>query len=264
MLNIVIQKLKDQFRGIVYYLIGLIAYAWLMIAVFPSMSRNNFDQILTNYPQEFLKFFGGENTSMFSTIEGFLSMEYLSLFFVLIIIFYVGSAAGSAMAGAIEKHQMDFNLSQPISRTKLLLGEASVSVLYLITLVAITVVSMWGLGQAYNVNLNAKGLLAFGIVVTIFLLALYGIAIFCSSFMKSKMAVTGTIAGVTIGLYMLYSLGNVVDKLDKFQKYSLFNLYNPQDLLTTGVINWHQVEILAAIFLAGLIGSLIIFNKRDI
>ncbi len=106
MINLIIQKLKEQKNGIIYYALGLFGYTWLMVSMFPSMKAANMEQLTESMPEEFMKFFGGaEGFTAYSTIEGFLSMEYLSLFFVLIISFYFAASAGSAIAGQIEKKQ---------------------------------------------------------------------------------------------------------------------------------------------------------------
>lgn len=265
MLNVVIERFKGQYRGVLYYLAGLVAYAWAMIAMFPTIQKNmNLDEYIKQMPEQFIKMVSGGETLSYSKIEGFLSMEYLSLFFVLIILFYIAASAGSAIAGAIERHTMDFTLSQPISRTKLVLGETIVGTVYTAGLVILTTLSIWILCKAYDININNKGLVTFGLIASVFMTAIYGIAIFLSSFMKSRMAVTGTTAAVVIGFYVFTSLGNIIDKLANYKEYSLFYLYKPQTLLETGNVNWYQVGILVVIFLSGLIGSLLIFNKRDI
>jgi ABC-2 type transport system permease protein len=265
MINLILQRLKDQYRGALFYLAGLVLYAWTMIAMFPTIQKNmNLDEYIKQMPEQFIKLVSGGETLSYSKIEGFLSMEYLSLFFVLIIVFYIAASAGSAIAGAIEKHQMDFTLSQPISRTKLVLSETIVGVVYTVGMIMLTSISIWLLCKVYNVNISVNGLAAFGLVASIFMTAIYGISIFLSSVMKSKMAVTGATAGIVMGFYILTSLTNIVDKISGLKNYSLFALYKPQTLLETGNINWHQVEILVAIFAVGLVSSIIIFNKRDI
>jgi hypothetical protein len=80
MTNIIIQKLKEQYRGVIYYALGLLAYTWLMIGLFPSMKSFDIDAYIEQMPKEFIEFFGGAEGMQYSKIEGFLSVEYLSIF----------------------------------------------------------------------------------------------------------------------------------------------------------------------------------------
>ncbi len=265
MTNIITRKFKDQYKSILYYLAGLIGYSWIMISMFPSMQKVDFESYFDQMPKEFLKFFGDINAQAYGTIEGFLSLEYLSFFFIIIIAFYVAASAGSTIAGGIEKRTIDFDLSQPISRTKLLISEAIVSLANTFILTFGTSYSIWLLCQAYNISISAKGILAFALTATIFLWAIYGVAIFISSLLRSKMTVAAITLAFVLGSYVFYSLTKIIDKLKDYDKLSIFYLYtNPQELLKNGDIHWTYILILAAIFAIGLISSLIIFNKKDI
>lgn len=264
MITIIKRKFIDQKLSLLYYYGGLLAYSWMMIALFPSMKSADLGAIYGQFPKEFLKFFGANGIENLSTIEGFLSMEFLSLFFILIIAFYIGSSAGSTIAGSIEKKTMDFQLSQPISRTKLVLAETLVGLFNTFLLVASTVLSIYVLAKAYNVSINNHGLLTFLLVATIFLWSFYGIAILISSVLRSKIAVAALTVGIIMGLYIFNAMTRMVDSIKVFEKYTLFNMYDPQKLLTTASINWNQIIVLLFILLAGTISSIIIFNKRDI
>ena len=264
MINIIIQKFKEQFRGVIYYFIGLFAYAWMITGFYPSISKVDLEKLYSTYPEEMLKFFGATDMLSLSKFEGFISMEFLSLFFILIISFYVAASAGSTIAGSIERKIIEFQLSQPISRIKLVLSEAFVSLFYTLILVASSSLSMFGLAKVYDVDVSIKGLLAFFVVATAFLWAIYGIAIFISSLLKTKITVAAATLSLVMGFYVFTAMTNMVDKLRNYDKLSLFYMYNPQKLLETGVIDWTHIEILLGILILGLISSLIIFNNKDL
>lgn len=264
MCNIIIRKFKDQLLSLLYYFGGLFAYAWMIMAIFPTMKTADLASVYDQFPEEFLKFFGANGIENMGTIEGFISLEFLSLFFILIIAFYIGSSAGSTIAGSIEKRTMDFQLSQPISRTKIAVAETLVGLFNTFLLVALTVFSIYMLGKAYHVSLNNHGLITFGFVATIFLWAFYGLAIFLSSLLKNKLTVAALTVGIIMGLYVFNAMTKIVDKLAKYDKFTLFNMYDPQKLLSNEAVNWNQILILATILIVGAISSLIVFNKKDI
>lgn len=264
MIAIIKRKFQDQAFSLIYYFGGLFAYSWMMIALFPTMKSADLAAVYQQFPKEFLKFFGANGIESMGTIEGFLSLEFLSLFFILIIAFYVGSSAGSTIAGSIEKHTMDFQLSEPISRTKLIISEAVVGLFNTFLLVVATAFSIFLLAKGYDVSISTKGLIIFGVVATIFLWSFYGIAMFISSLLKSKITVAALTVSILMGLYVFNALTKIVDKLAKYDKYTLLNMYDPQKLLTNAEINWNHILVLAIILFVGVVGSILVFNKRDI
>lgn len=264
MIAIIKRKFQDQAFSLIYYFGGLFAYSWMMITLFPTMKSADLTAVYQQFPKEFLKFFGANGIESMGTIEGFLSLEFLSLFFILIIAFYIGSSAGSTIAGSIEKKTMDFQLSEPISRTKLVISETVVGLFNTFLLVAATALSIFLLAKGYDVSISTKGLIIFGFVATIFLWSFYGIAIFISSLLKSKITVAALTVSILMGLYVFNALTKIVDKLAKYDKFTLFNMYDPQKLLTSAEINWDHILVLAIILFVGVVGSILVFNKRDI
>lgn len=264
MINIIKQRIKEQLRGVLIYAGALCAYALLMISLFPSIKKMDLEALTKSMPEEFTKFFGDSGMSAYNTIEGYISMEFLSFFFILIVSFYVSAAAGSAIAGQIEKRIADFNLSQPISRTRIILAESVVALIYSAKIIFSLSIAMLIFGKIFNAEFRPNGLLAFAVLATLFLWAIYGIAILFSSFLKSKLGVILSTVGITLFFYIFSSLTRIVEKLSNYDKFSLFYLYNPQKLLETGAINWIHAGILLGILIVGLAGSIIIFNKRDV
>lgn len=262
--NLFWHKFKAQYLSVIYYGVGLFAYTWLLMAMFPSMKSFDVSSYMKQMPEEFSKFFGGAGGLDYSKFENFISMEYLSMFFVLIIAFYFGSSAGSAIAGSVEKKIADFDLSNSISRTNYLSAQAFVAYIFTALLVIFNTATIWLLGKIYDINLNDKGLITFMVSAIFFLWALTGISLFLSSFLKTKLAVTLITAGFALASYIFLSLINIVDKLESYKYLSIYYLYDPQKMLAGGDINWLHISLLASICLFGYLFSLIIFNKRDL
>lgn len=264
MWNIIKQKIKEQFMGVVYYALGLLAYTWLMIGMFPSMQSFNIDELMKQMPDEMLKFFGGAEGMQYSKIEGFLSIEYLSIFFVLIITFYLAATVGGAIAGNIEKKLIDFDLSQPISRTIYALSQFLVAMFYTMMLVLFNMIAIFILCKAYNIPINNEGLLALFTQATLLFWALIGISAFLSSILKTKISVVLITVAYALGSYVFFSLTNIFDKLKDFKFISIYNFYDPKKILESGDLKLEQLIYLFLIFAIGTILSITIFNKKDI
>lgn len=264
MINVIKQRFLDQRLGVLYYIIGLSAYSLLLVAMFPSLAKMDLEGYLSQMPEAFLKFFNATGSlEAYSTLEGFLTMEFLSSFFILIVSFYLASAAGSVVAGGIEKRTLDFQLSQPVSRIKYLFGEVVVILAYTFVLVAVTVFSIWLFALVYNIDTNVGGLIRFALMATVFLWSIGGFALFLSSWLSSKIAVVAATLGFVIASFVFFSLTKIIEKLDDYDKLSLFYLYRPEDLLK-GNINWDYAGIAILIFVAFTSLSAVIFNRRDL
>jgi ABC-type transport system involved in multi-copper enzyme maturation permease subunit len=183
---------------------------------------------------------------------------------VLIIGFYLASSAGSTIAGQIEKRTADFTFSQPISRVRFVLSDIIVTnILAILSTLILTVVlqlSASEYAQAYHFS----NLFAFFINACCIGLAVYGIALLLSSFLRSKIAVSAFSAIIIVASYLLTTLSGAVDILKDYNIYSLFHYYNPVKLLSTGQLEASNIIVLLTIFIVTCFSALIIFDKKDI
>ena len=262
--NVIKRKLKEQRRTVLYYSIGLFIYAWTIIAIYPTMKdKVEFDKVFDAFPEEVTALLGAGGVNM-AEIEGFLTLEYLAIFFVLILAFFVAGSAGSTIAGAIERKTMDFQLSQPISRTTLLLSEASVTVIYTILLVAFNSAAMWILAQFYDVELCLKGIIAFTILASALMISIYGISILLSSILRSRAVVITTTLFLILTMHIFQSLTAIVETLKDYDHITLFYMYKPEPTLINAELDLTHMSIFFVIFVLGLFLATIIFNQKDI
>lgn len=264
MLNVIKRKLKEQSRSAMFYALGLLAYAWMIIAIYPMMEEIDFEMYVESFPEEMMTLLGAGDIEAMNTIEGFLAIEYLAIFFILILTFFVASSAGTTIAGAIEKKTIDFQLSQPISRIKMLFSEAIVTIAYTIGLVVFNSIVMILLGKLHNVDISFQGVIAFTILAIGMMLAIYSISIFFSSIMKSKAVVMTSTIFLILGMHIFQSLTMIVEKLENFEQTTLFYMYKPEVALSTGEIDWNHILVFSVVFGTGLLLSAIIFNKKEI
>lgn len=264
MKNQIIRRFWDQYKGAVYYTAGIILYLWLIISIFPSIQHFDYKTLVEGMPEYLRGFYTSGGLKDMSSIEGFLSGEILSFFLIFIISFYVAGSAASTIAGAIEKQLMDFNLSQPISRTRYFISDLLVTITFASLVTAITVFSIKPLCAAYGIDINGVGLLKLWLMADLMLLSVYGLALFFSSIFRSKSAVVSITVGLTFGMYMLTTLAAAVDKLSAFKPYSLYYYYKPYELMTGQSVEIKDVLVLLGIFVVGGLLGLYIFNKKDI
>lgn len=215
-------------------------------------------------PDYFKGFYTSGGLKDISSIEGFLSGEILSFFLIFIVAFFIAGAASSTIAGAIEKRTMDFQLSQPLSRTKLFLSDFFTTLVFTAAISAVTLLAIKPICSAYGISISGVGLTKLWLMAYIMLLSIYGLALLFSSLFRSKTSVVSMTLGLTFAFYMLTTLASAIDKLKDFKPFSLYHYYKPYELMTGSPIEFKDVAILLSVFLLGSLAGLLIFNKKDI
>jgi len=123
-LEITVFETRRRVRGAVYMSIVLLAYAGLIVGIYPSISESAADiqSYIESLPPEVRRAFVGE-AEWYTTIEGFLAAEMYQFVIVLLMGMYFAYAAASAIAGEVENGSIALLLSHPVSRTRLVVGK---------------------------------------------------------------------------------------------------------------------------------------------
>ena len=124
MLEITVFETRRRVRGAVYMSIVLLAYAGLIVGIYPSISESAADiqSYIENLPPEVRRAFVGE-AEWYTTIEGFLAAEMYQFIIILLLGMYFAYAAASTIAGEVENGSLDLLLSHPVSRTRVVVGK---------------------------------------------------------------------------------------------------------------------------------------------
>ena len=133
------------------------------------------------------------------------------------------------------------------------------SLLYPICISLVIIISSFLLNEEINIGL----VLHYSIGTYLQIYALGSISLLCVSIFldsnKSMMA-AGVIA---VLMYLLEGLGGVLPFLGSFQNFSIFHYFKIDSILSVGNLPLIDIFIVAGIGCIALIGSLIIFDKRE-
>ncbi|WP_255150218.1 ABC transporter permease [Halorarius halobius] len=124
MFEITAFEVRRRVRGTLYFSVALLAYAALVLAIFPSIKEAAVDieSYIENLPPEIQRAFVGEASS-YTTIEGFLASEMYQFVFLLVLGMYFAYAAASTVASEVENGSIGPLLANPVSRTRVLVGK---------------------------------------------------------------------------------------------------------------------------------------------
>lgn len=264
-LSLLSASFKEKSKSIISYAIGSVLYLWLLISVYPSISKaNGMNEIIKSMPENLLKAFGMEGgiTSLVSYLAG----EYFGLLFILIMSVYCVGTANSLIAKLVDRGSMAYLLATPVSRTKIAISQATVLIGGLIficfftTIGGLSGVKMFitdeSVQTAAFVKINIVGFLLFFVVSSYCFLF--------SAMMNDEKRSLAASSLLTITFYALDLLSKLSDKLEALKYFSLFSVYDPQKIARGS----QEIGALSVgLLISGIVIfslAIILFRKRDL
>ena len=261
-LNLFRRSFADKRNSLAFYAAGVILYSIFILLIWPSIRNSALSQIWNSYPENLKKAFGaGIN---YASFDGFLTLEYLSNIWVIVMaVFSIGTGAAS-LAGEIEKGTMEVLLAQPISRRAVVVSRFLYYSTALLMLIAATLVPIAAGSPIVSGNISYPGLLAVGLLAFLFFAAIGSYTFMFSAMFNSRGMAVSVAAGVIIFSYALNLLAKFNDTVNRFNFLTLFNYFDPYRFLHSASIAWGDLAVLAGIIAACLAVAVIWFERRDI
>ncbi|MGH1143314.1 ABC transporter permease [Bacillus cereus] len=263
--SLFIASLKGNSKNISNFAIGSVLYLWILIWVFPSMSSaKGLNDLIKSMPEALQKVTGLQ--SGVHKLNDFLAGEYYGLIFVLLLMVYSIIASTQLVARLVDKGAMAYLVATPVSRAKIILTQASVLILGLLTIVIFTYVggligAEWFIEKS---DLDKELFLKMNLVGGLLFLVVCAYSFFFSCLFNDEKKAMSISAGVTVLFYGLDMLGKLSDKFEWMRNISLFNLFQPQEIISGDydVVPTSIGLLVSAIVIFGL--STLVFKKRDL
>lgn len=266
---IFIQTLRSYWVTILVYAASLFGYSVLLSSMYSMVTDlgDSYADIIQNFPEGFMEVFGAsEFLSGNITFEGFLAMEHLGLFWVIIVGAFIIGFAARALAAEVEQGTVALVLSQPVTRTKMFVSKLVAGIVGIVVLVCASIggIIIYASNAEYEIA-AIEGYALFTFVAIIFFVALLSVSMLFSALVSER--------GRAILFGMLFLVISFVTDLfarlqedwEALQYVSLFHYYGKPDeiLLTASFNDWNLVVLLGVILVSVVLG-LIIWNKRDL
>ena len=262
--NVFLKTLADAWRSLVWWSLGLIGMAALMIAVYPTVRDNpDLNKMVQDYPEALKAFiaFGGDVD--YVSGAGYLGSELFSFMVPLLLVVVAVGAGARATAGEEERGTLDLLLANPLSRRRLVAEKVAALatelgllalVLWLSLLVGSAIVGMDVSAAHVGAATTAAALLAFA----------FGAIAVCFGALTGRRGVAiGVAAAGGVAAYLVNSLAALVDFLEPVRKASPFYHYVASDPLRHGLALGNVAFLVVlAIAAAGL--AALFFDRRDL
>ena len=257
MTPLIVAQLRERRRSLLSWGLPLGLWSAFIVSIYPSI-ESALTKAVRNYPAALKEAFGvGELTS----VEQYLHAEMLSLIVPLAVGYLAVRSVASGLSGAAESGRLDVLLSAPVSRSRLVAAGFAATAIELATVLAVAV-ALTMIGSL----LSGAGL-SFGLALagfaSVWPLALLfaGLGIVITGWSLRTSVVTGSVAGVLVGMYVVDLIGRLDPSLDAIRYVSVFRYYGTA--VENGIDALSFLGVTAAAVVLAAIGSLL-FERRDL
>ena len=237
--------------------------AMLFLPFYDTIAENaeQFEQLISIYPEELMAFFSESGTMNFTTPEGFLSVEYFSFMPLVVGVFAI--LAGSAMLAADEERGvLDLVAAQPVSRTALFWGRLLALLVSLLLMMSLGYAGVM-LGTTYSaMELDALQTVSPFASLFAFLVFFAGLSLFLSMLLPSRSTAAMLAGVVLVASFFLDGLSNINDTLKNIEPFLPISYYQSENWIAGFHWDWFAGLLGAGMLLTLL--AWVAFLRRDI
>lgn len=256
------KELWDDRRALVGWSAGLAAMVLMYSSFWPSVRDNadQFETYLKNLPDALRNVIGELSLG---TPVGYLQSELFSFLGpALILVFAIGAGARS-LAGEEEQRTIDLLAAAPIDRRRIVSEKFAAIALVALGLGGALWLAIATIGRAFGLTVEPANAAAATLHLVLLGIAFGSIAMFLGCWWGRRSLAIGVSASIAVATFLLDAFAPAVDGLEWAAKLTPFYYYGESLPLRNG-IDWSHALVLAGIGAAGLIASVIAFDRRDI
>lgn len=258
--DLMLMDLRLRRRSMIWYAAGMAGYAFVIVAMYPSMRHDTSLSDLMQGNQTAAALFGvtGSLTSPVGWINGNLYANFLPLLVLLLTIGY----GANAIAGQAEEGILGLVAALPLSRRHLVL-EKAVALVAVALPMALATMAVVLVGPHYQLHLSVWPLI--GTTLTVVLLGVdFGLlALVTGAATGRRGGALATASAVAVTAYLISSLAPVVSWAHKVRFVSLFYWAVGDDQLGTGP-SATAIIVLTGTAVVLLAAALAAFRRLDI
>jgi ABC-2 type transport system permease protein len=252
-----------------FFMVGLIPNDWNMsnatflgpVSSTELVIGSEIDKIMEDNPM--VKILMGDEKVSFTEIDGFLAIEYFSMWPLMLLIF-LAIKTGGTVSKHVDDQSIDILLATGYSRFRFL----NEKLLVVLVNMVLVVFGAW-LGLILGTLVIGEPVPFVGMTMTFIgsvpmAIGMIGIALMISVIVDESSKTTGAIMGVTIFMFMIQIVSNIAGWQDGLGYISLFRYFNMNELMVGQVFDPVNVIVPMAVGTVTIIGAYILFWKKDI
>jgi beta-exotoxin I transport system permease protein len=254
-------KTFSEFQSLFVITAAIMLYMGVLIPPLYNFIPEEFISIFSTFPDALIAMIGGVDMG---TPTGFLTGEVFSLVGPIAIIVLAATMGARSIAGEEEKHTMGILLTNPITRSHVILEKVQAMVLYSVLFGVVTFGATWAGVTLGGLNeVSVAGIASISLLLTLFGLVFGAVALLISAATGRRGVATMATTGVAIVTWFMFSFFPLSDTFEPFSSISPFQWYLGSDPLLNGM-DWLSAALLAGTFVTLVLVSMPLFQRRDL
>ena len=262
-MNIFLREVKANFKSLFIWGVIVVLFTSMGIAKFSAYEGNpELLAILDEMPPALMSAFS-MNAFNLTTITGFLGV--MVAFHALLLSIAAVMWGSDVIAKEERDRTVEFSLTLPVTRGRVVTAKALAAVVNCIGLLAIT----WGItlysADRYNPDSGFYTFLYLS-MVTLFIMQVIFLAvgIFLGCAMRQHKRASSAAVSLLLVTYFLSFLSDMSEDLEFLRYFSPFKYFNLVDILNASKIEMTPVWISLGIIVVALLGAYLSYSKRDL
>jgi ABC-2 type transport system permease protein len=262
-MNIIKREMRANLKSLLIWCAVMFAIVTMMMSEFSAYYDNpEMADILESMPQGLLEAFSMAGANL-TTVSGFVSLASL-YFYIMLGIFAV--LLGTTIISKEERDKtVEFFMTLPISREQVITSKLIAAVLNCLALNLMTGLSIIITTATYKPDQDFYEFLGL-LLIALFLIELIfmSLGMFLAATMK-RYKKSGTYAvSILLGLYIMSILVSISDKIEYLKYVTPFKYFEAATILSEGKLEFVYVMITLVIIIGGIVGTFMIYPKRDL
>lgn len=254
---VALAQLHERRRALLAWGLPIGLMSAFIVAIFPSV-EDALGKALRDYPPALKEAFG---ISELATVEQYLEAEMLSLIVPLAMGYLAVRSIASGLSGAAESGRLDVLLSAPLSRTRLVVAGFAATAVELASVLLVALALTFVGSALAGAGLQLGPALAGFANVWPLALLFAGLGVVVTGLSLRTPVVTGSVAGVLVGMYVLDLIGRLDPGLDWARYASVFRYYG--SAVEDGIDPVSFTGIVAVALALAALGAAL-FERRDL
>ena len=247
----------------IWLAVTMALYGAIIAAMYPVMVENDelFNAYMETFPQEFLAAFG--MTGSLSD-PGIFYTTYISSWLWPIMAAVLALLLGTRVAADLDRGFLDLPLATPMSRVRYLAASIVGQVLAMAVLAVATVGGVWVIGELVGGDFDPGRFAMAGTLSWLFGCAIAGVATLLTVLTLSRGRASGIVTGVLVAMYLVFVVTQISADWAWIMPVSAWDHFRTTELIDDGILPASDMAMFALVAVAGWLGALVAFRRRDL
>lgn len=261
------KTMRDRRKAMLWWISGSAAYMLVIVLTWSAFNdpglQESLNKLMEAYPPEMLAVVGmSPGQSMLSPV-GYLTAEAFGWMVPLLLLILASGMGARAIAGEEEAKTMDLLLSNPISRTSVVV-QKMLAMLVLVALVGVAIFLGIAVGvSVVGMDISVAYLGAATLQAVMLGLGFGALALALGAATGNRGLALGVVSAVALATFLVQSIGPLADWPRWSQKLSPFYYYAAHRPLENG-LSWGDLGVLTTIVVVLVTVAVLLFARRDV